>query len=270
MGRINFISSDYPYEWVKNNSDIVFISETHLVKGQVFKLKDYKDFHNSFSEYSSVKPRGGVSCFVKHNLLQYIENVSRNEEGIITIFFKNGSVIFGSYIPPSDSPYFDPADFSKLANKFTPIGNEQTVIGGGDINCRVGNGRLNLPEPGALYKHNVDEVINSHGRMLRKLCYSFKCFIVNNLVYAGKDFSSSYTFYKGNRKSQNDILLANKAGLSSLSKFELQNLGWNPSDHVPILATCELPFAKESAAKAASFDILSDHSLRLYRKAKKN
>ena len=266
---MNFRKTDYPYEWLNTNFDIIFISETHLTKGQSFKLLDYKEFHNSYSEYDCTKPRGGLSCFIKNHLLQYVEEVEKVNEGNISIIFKGGNIVFGSYIPPVDSPYFDPVDFSLLANNFTPIGNDHIVIGGDDVNSRVGNKYLNIPFPGSSYKHNVDDVTNSHGSELRKLCRSYDCYVVNNLTVGDKGFSSGYTFYKGDRKSQNDIILSNKSGLQSLEHFTLENIGWNPSDHVPISIVCKLSFKKRSIGKLASADILSDLAVNVYRKPRK-
>ena len=92
---------DY-YEWLNTNFDIIFISETHLTKGQSFKLLDYKEFHNSYSDCT--KPCGGLSCFIKNHLLQYVEEVEKVNEGNILIIFKGGNIVFGSYIPPVGSP----------------------------------------------------------------------------------------------------------------------------------------------------------------------
>ena len=103
------------------------------------------------------------------------------------------------------------------------------------------------------YKHNIDDVINSHGRELRKLCHSYHCYIVNNLSIDDKVFNSSLTFYKGDRKSQNDIILPNKAGLSYIDKFIVQDYGWNPSDHMPISIECNLNIKNRSVAKLASW-----------------
>ena len=77
MGRMDFINTHYPYEWLKDNFDVLFISETHLTKGQQFRLDDYNDYHNSYSEYDAKKPRGGISCFIKHDFVQYVDEVIR-------------------------------------------------------------------------------------------------------------------------------------------------------------------------------------------------
>ena len=139
---MDFINTQYPYKWLKNNFDVLFISETHLTKGQQYKLDDFKDYHNPYSEFDAKKPRGGISCFIKHEFVQYVEQVLRDSEDNVTVVWKGGNRTFGSYIPPDNSPYFDPTQFCHLANNFTPIDSDQLVIGGGDINSRIGNHRL--------------------------------------------------------------------------------------------------------------------------------
>ena len=65
------------------------------------------------------------------------------------VMFKDGNVVFGFYEPTVDSPYFERTDFCNIANNFTPIDSDRVVIGGGDINCRIGNKYLNAPFPGS-------------------------------------------------------------------------------------------------------------------------
>ena len=77
--------------WEETNFDILYNSEANLTKGQSFKLKDYKEFHNSYSEYGCTKPRGGISCFIKDHL-QFVEQVDTDSEGNISIMFKDGNV----------------------------------------------------------------------------------------------------------------------------------------------------------------------------------
>ena len=269
MGRMNFIKTEYPLQWLKNNFDVLFISETHLTKGQQFHLDGFKDYHNSYSEYDAKKPRGGISCFIKHEFVHRVNEVQRDSEDNVTIIWKGGNKTFGSYIPPDNSPYFDPVMFCHLANNFTPIDNEHIVIGGGDINSRIGNKHLHIPFSGSYYNHNVDEVVNSHGREIRKLCRSYNSYVVNNLVIGDRQFQSNFTFHRGDSKSQNDIILANKSGLESLNSFSLHEIGWNPSDHIPISLKCDLCIETISVGKLASIDILSDNSAKKFLKPKK-
>ena len=36
-------------KWLSKNFDIVFLSETHLLKGEKYKIDSFKDYHNAFS-----------------------------------------------------------------------------------------------------------------------------------------------------------------------------------------------------------------------------
>ena len=240
-----------------SNFDIIFITETHFTKGQKFDLNDFVSRHNAYSTVDDVKPRGGISCFLKPVLLKYINNIQLDIPGHVVIDFKNGNTIFGSYIAPYDSAYYDITDFSCVANMFYPVDHNRIIIGGGDMNGRVGDVNYRLPKS-MTYSPNVDKVVNSHGNEIISICKSFKCFIVNNLVYNTKTFMGDFTFNKANRKSQNDILLANIAGLDSLSAFEVHDIIWNPSDHAPISACIEMRFVNDSCSVHASKDILSE------------
>ena len=182
-----------------SNFDIIFITETHFTKGQKFDLNDFVSRHNAYSTVDDVKPRGGISCFLKPVLLKYINNIQLDIPGHVVIDFKNGNTIFGSYIAPYDSAYYDITDFSCVANMFYPVDHNRIIIGGGDMNGRVGDVNYRLPKS-MTYSPNVDKVVNSHGNEIISICKSFKCFIVNNLVYNTKTFMGDFTFNKANLK----------------------------------------------------------------------
>ena len=138
-GRKFLIKSEKIQNWLSKNFDVVFLSETHLVKEEKFKLNSFNEYHNAFSTHEDKKARGGVSCFIKNSLMDFIESVDVNFSDHILVRFNNGNIVFSSYIAPIDSPYFDPLNFSYLANAFVPVNNEAVVFGGGDMNGRVGN-----------------------------------------------------------------------------------------------------------------------------------
>ena len=144
---------------------------------------------------------------------------------------KNGDVLFGSYVPPSDSPYHQITDMCDVANMFVPKDQDCIVLGGGDLNGRVGDIKMNMPLKDMKYLPNVDKIVNDNGKEILKICRSFRCFIVNNLQFQDKKFESDFTFYKGNKKSQNDLILANMAALDAIKEFKVHNVMWNPSDH---------------------------------------
>ena len=151
------------------------------------------------------KARGGVSCFLKDSLSGLIESVDLSCSNHILVRFNNGNIVFSSYIAPTDSPYCNPLEFSYVANAFSPV-SDAIVFGGGDLNGRVGNMAQERPPMNGTYRTNCDEIINEHGKEIINICSSFDCYIVNNLNFAGKAFDGNFTFQKGSRKAQNDIL----------------------------------------------------------------
>ena len=182
--------------------------------------------------------------------------------------FKNGDVVFATYIAPCDSPYFNITDFSNVANVFTSMNENCVVLGGGDMNGRVADIKTKLPA-GMVYRPNVDSVMNDHGKEIIKICKSFKCFIVNNLNFNGKIFDGDFTFYKGGRKSQNDILLSNMTALQSIKNFNIHKNLWNPSDHCPISVCFEMNVTRNEYGVLASEDLTSDLTQYGPRKSKK-
>ena len=257
-GRKSLIQSDKIVKWLDKNFDVVFLSETHLVKGEKYKLNSFYEYHNPFSKDTDRKPRGGVSFFIKSDLLELVEEVDCTSPDHIHVRLTNGNVIFASYIAPIDSPYCDPSNFSQVANAFVPTDNDKVVFGGGDMNGRVGDlPQQKAPLPG-FYRPNCDVAVNDHGSEIIDICNNFGCFVVNNLSIGPKVYDGNFTFQKGTRKAQNDLLLANRAALSAISEFSIHRVGWNPSDHYPISAKCSMTFTKKSVGLTASKDLLTE------------
>ena len=136
-GRIYLLKSSFINNWIKSNLDLLFVTEIHLTKGQKFDIEDFKVFHNSFSSVENVKPRGGISFFIKPTHLVHVKKVNVSVPENISVQFKNGDIIFGTYITPADLPYYDRMEFSNIANMFIPLNYERAVFGGGDLNSRV-------------------------------------------------------------------------------------------------------------------------------------
>ena len=87
-----------------------------------------------------------------------------------------------------------------------------------------------------------------------KICKAFNFFFVNNLI----EFDGDFTFRKGDRKSQNDILITNSNGLSKIESFNIHNtINWNPSDHSPISVNVVISIIHKNFSSIASGDILT-------------
>ena len=128
----------------------------------------------------------------------------------------------------------------------------------GDLNSCIGDTKLKLSFPGYFYRQNPDKVTNSHGDEMINICKSFKCFFLNNLTKGDVEFDGDFTFVKGNRKSQNDILVANINGLKSVDYFKIHNdIVWNPSDHSPLNVNLSVMVVHKDTSCAASADILT-------------
>ena len=122
----------------------------------------------------------------------------------------------------------------------------------------MGNANLTLNTPQYSYRDNPDKVTNSHGKEMIKICKAFKFVFVNNLSKGDLKFDGDFTFHKGDRRSQNDILITNNTGLSNIKSFNIHsNIHWNPSDHCPISTNILFCIFHENFRSKASSDILT-------------
>ena len=238
-GRHHFLNDPAIHEWVIN-FNVIFISETHLTKGQKFVIDGYTPFHNSLSKPTDKKPRGGVSYFIHNEVMKFVNKVYLEYESHILILLKGGHRIFGSYVPPSDSPYYGDKYFNYLSSFLISSDSTFSVIGGGDLNSRVGKVNHLPLINGPYYRKNPDETVNSHGKILKKICKAYNFYITNNLTICENDFDGNSTFSKGNRKSQNDICISNASGLLNMDSFKIHDISFNFSDHCPISISCNL------------------------------
>ena len=147
--------------------------------------------------------------------------------------------------------------FRTIANEYEPESKNIVVLSGGDINSRIGN-LIQPPSKFSRYRDNPDKLINSHGKFVAEICNSFKCFPVNNLTYKEKDFDGKFTFYKGDKRSQNDIVIGNKFALSMIDSFKIHEIGYNPSDHFPLVVTCRFSCRVEDFMNKAASDLLTE------------
>ena len=244
--------------WLYNNCDICFVTETHMTKGQKLDVKNFKCFDNPFSEVFVQRPRGGITCLIRTDCMQFVLKVDRSVPDNIFVRMVGGHTIFGTYIPPVDSPYYNDVCFTSIPNAFHGDDNKKVIIGGGDLNCRVGDISQSLPLLGCHYRANADREVNSHGRFLKKVCKSYSCFILNNLSIGEKNLDGDFTFCRGGMMSQNDLCLTNEAGLKNVEQFTIHKIGWNFSDHFPVSCEVKLSLYDDSIPSSASADILSE------------
>ena len=197
-GRYHFLTSNVIREWI-SKFDLIFLSETHFTIGQKFKFDGFTSYHNSYSKPADRKPRGGISCFIRYGLMSHVIKVCQDYESHIVVMFNGGHRIFGSYIPPEDSPYYNDKYFLYISSFFSPIDSNCSFIGGGDLNSRVGGSSSVPPLLGAAYRKNPDVTVNSHGRMVKKISKACHAYVVNNLTVDYKNYDGNFTFSKGGR-----------------------------------------------------------------------
>ena len=262
-GFTEMIKSEEDSSWLYKNIDVCFLSETHMTVGQKFNVNNFKCVNHPFSDVFSKKPRGGITCMIKLDIVQYITEINRDTPDHIVVDFHGGHKIFSSYIPPSDSLYYNDTCFTGIPNAFLHNDDSRVILGGGDFNCRVGDINQKIPILGASYRPNVDAEVNVHGKMLRNICRSYNCYVLNNLSINNLQFDGDFTFFRGQRMSQNDLCLTNLAGLQKIRDFSIHKIGWNFSDHLPISVTVTLNLYDAFVPSAASLDILSDLSTKL-------
>ena len=123
--------------------------------------------------------------------------------------------------------------------------------------ARVGDINLTLQSLGYKYRNNPHKIINSHGSKLLKICKSFKCFIVNDLTVENRVFDGDYTFTKGDKKSQNNIIIANTVALKNIDKFKILDICWNPWNHKPVTLDIKLRPPNKDTIISATEDILT-------------
>ena len=255
-GFTDLIKSAEVSAWLYKNFDVCFVSETHMRKGQSFKVDNFKCSNHPSTDALGSKARGGIMCMIKTEFVQHVIDVKLDTTETIIVTFRGGHKIFGTYIPPVSSVYYEETSFTCIPNIFVHDDQNHVIIGGGDLNSRVGDIKQKLPLSNAQYRPNVDTQINSHGKLL-KICASYDCYILNNLDIGTTQCDGDFTFFKGGRKSQNDICLSNSFGLRNVEDFTIHKIGWNFSDHFPISTTVKLDLYDSSVPVSASADILS-------------
>ena len=82
-------------------------------------------------------------------------------------------------------------------------------------------------------------------------------------------FDGKFTYYKGNKKSQNDIVLGNRKALDNTETFIIHEISFNPSDHFPIIATCKFSLRVDDFMCAAAADLLTDAAISHLKRTRK-
>ena len=166
------------------------------------------------------------------------------------VIFEIDNVIFiALYIMPYNSNYKEKEIFSTIGFIVKNFRNRDIYLFG-DLNARCGTPILD----NCKYNHNPDQVINTHGKKLIKLCDSNNLTIINGLIYGSRRFDTGFTYFRGSLKSQNDWCLTNNVenveSFLILPKLTL-------SDHTP----CAITITCKPSSSLGSIEKISDGML---------
>ena len=185
---------------------IILLSETHF--SERIKCPDGFVYIGRSEIIKSKKPRGGVAVFKRNDCSFDIEVVCNSFRDCVICQIKDTNFIFASiYIPPSNSVYYSDIYWENLDfiyNKFKA--SHLIVID--DMNARIGTVKYN----NRLFSHNKnpDEIVNINGsRLIRWVNEKEHFVIVNGLIFNDKLFDTDFTYYRGNVRSQNDLVFSN-------------------------------------------------------------
>ena len=150
-----------------SNYDFIFLSETNLAYKSLPTIKNYVLFSDLKDQNCSF---GGIAWYIHEKLAKHVFDIVYNVCFIsFRIVLAPKYVFIGVYIQPEGARYFCQNMFSSLT-KFIVVTIAKGYIPyvGGDLNSRVGNINLLVPDNTWLYDKNVHPVINTHGRTFVK------------------------------------------------------------------------------------------------------
>ena len=177
--------------------------------------------------------RGGVAILFKSQIWPEVHNLFCEYDQIWFKLHSIPHVKFGAiYIPPRDSPYFNPHSFALIQEHTT---NENVFIIG-DFNSRMGNlDTLNQPTENMNYNENPDVTTNANGRDVMSLCMSQNITPVNHLQYNNVSFDGKRTFRKQQRWiSQLDWALCSISLIKYIDSFSIHQDMNLPTDHASL------------------------------------
>ena len=198
------------------NVDVLVVSETHFG----IRSKSPKGFYLVVRSdpLHSVKPRGGVAIYKKYTAEIETRPFKMNLPDCCVISIVNTKIlIIALYIPPWNSQYYSNSYFDNFKTVYESLSSTYEIIIVGDLNARISN---RFPHRETSYKRNPDQTINQHGQQLISIlshCETMK--VVNGAITSENGYDSEFTFFSGNRKSQNDWCLTNN--LNIITDFQI-------------------------------------------------
>ena len=103
--------------------------------------------------------------------------------------------LFGAYIPPINSNYYDSELFEELENDISEFSSMGQIVLLGDLNARTGKYNDHIADdkidalPASLetsfipiYRNNCDNVLNDHGKHFLQICKNLDLRILNGRI----------------------------------------------------------------------------------------
>ena len=139
------------------------------------------------------------------------------------------------YIPPRDSPYFDPDIFTNLENDINNLKNDYSIVLMGDFNARTGTENDfiveglndfiphdNFPLPRQIPNRNsFDGHINEHGKTLIEICKSLDLRILNGRCKG--DSLGKITFHGSQGISTVDYIITDHETMNIFQNFVVRH-----------------------------------------------
>ena len=241
-------------------ADFIGITETHIHEEILdsmsipgFELFAYR---NRSKNLKSGNAPGGISVFIRENLINLFEHVKMENEDTIWVKIKKevSGEIRDIYI---GTCYFNPARADEstqfipnLIENILSLKSKGNIMINGDLNARTGNlddtispdkydENFNISaHVNKQNRNSQDKVVNQRGNDLLDLCKSFDINIANGRTTG--DLFGNYTMFNWNGSSAVDYLLTSESLSPQISSFRVGEYTPWFSDHCPIYSTLEL------------------------------
>ena len=245
---------------ILKNFDIACICETHF--GIRSKSLDGFTLVARSKQIESKSPRGGVAVYRNNSCPVNVELFYDGLKDCVICKIMNTNVLLvAMYIPPTNSIYFEESYFENLDLIYNTFHSHSIFIMG-DLNCRVGT-----PSHTEIsYSQNPDTVVNTHGSKLKKWIGGTDLKILNGCTLDTRKLATNFTFFRGNSRSQNDLILSNDTDM--VNSLDILEKGCY-SDHCPlslcvnVLPSCSLNFINDCAKGFLSDDHLDINKRRI-------